>query len=124
MSKHHKTRKIKHTSNTHCRSTIESPPASELLWTVWPAAEFPVLESIQAELEAHVLGILEKGCLCRVQGCTGKTVFESPLLEHSSNLLTQKMYLLHESLGSSRVSGVAGSRSRQDVIGNLPFSVA
>lgn len=38
-------------NNTHCRSTIESPPTSQLLWTVWPAAEFPVLESIQAELD-------------------------------------------------------------------------
>lgn len=124
MSKHHKKHKIKHMNNTHCRSTIESPPTWELLWTVWPAAEFPVPESIQAELDAHVLGILEKGCICRLQGCTAKTVFESPLLEHSSNLFKQKMYLLHELLGSSRVSGVAGSRSRQDVIGNLPFSVA
>ena len=53
-------------------------------------AEFPVLESIQAELDAHVLGILEKGCLRRLK----EKLFGRRLLENYSNWLKQKRCLL------------------------------
>ena len=57
------------------------------LWTMWSAAEFLVLEGIQTELDAHVLGILEKGCLL-------EELFERLLLDNYSSWLTQKCLLV------------------------------
>ena len=67
--------------------TFKALPYPTFLWTMWSAAEFLVLEGIQTELDAHALGILEKGCLL-------EELFERLLLDNYSSWLTQKCLLV------------------------------